>query len=95
MNKHLATEESFTKYLGTLACVNCIFLGITDLPVDTWKCKHEKASVSYPPDYPNGVEVDKDWMRNDDIEREKRGDRSLPLPRRDVNFYFMCPFFQR
>jgi hypothetical protein len=44
-------------------------------------------------DYPDGFEHDKEWLRQNDIEREKNGDRSLPLPRKDINFYFMCPKF--
>jgi len=94
MKKHpLATVESFTKYLAdSFGCVNCKNLGINDLPIDKWKCTHKYAFKPCA-DYENGFEADKEWIRQDDIRREKQGDKSLPLPRKDVNQFFMCPEF--
>ena len=89
ITKHpLHSVENFEKWLGGIACVCCKHLNKTGDDIEKWKCKLE--STQY---YPDGIEESKEWIRNFDKEREAKGDRSLPLPRRDVNLFFVCDEF--
>ena len=78
----------------SFGCIHCIYLDKSDIPIDERKCTN-KIAITPHGDYmdENGVESDKSWIRQNDIEREQNGDRSLPLPRKDANLYFMCDHF--
>lgn len=80
-------------YENLFGCVHCKYLEINNLPIDKWKCTHK---LAFTPNkiYPNGIEYEKEWIRQDDIKRELNYDKSLPLPKQDVNLYFMCFYFK-
>ena len=96
--------EAFEEYLGnTFGCMHCIHLEKTDKPINERKCTNDTAinpSKNYPK--PGGVEVDKSWIRQNDIDRKIEGMQSKEKWRReywekeemkDVNFYFVCDYF--
>ena len=91
---HLESLESFTNFLNTLCCNYCVHLGDKDKPVHERRCTHKNAYKKCS-SYENGMESDKSWLRQDDINRELKGDRSLPLPRKDINEYFVCDYFKQ
>ncbi len=90
----LSSVEAFTSWLDiNFGCVNCINLGDKDKPIHERLCTHKYANKSCN-DYDNGMESDKSWLRQDDINRELKCGGSLPLPIRDVNEYFVCTYFK-
>lgn len=88
----LSSVESFTKWLEeTFGCINCKHIEQGDKPIHEKRCTNPIA-IAPSKAYPTGVETDKSWLRQDDIERELRG--GLPFGRRDINTYFMCDYFE-
>ena len=91
-NQHpLSSLESFTKWLeDTFGCINCIHLEQGDKPINEKRCTNS-AALSSSKTYPTGVETDKSWLRQDDINRKLRGEL---VSRKDINEYFMCDYFE-
>ena len=86
----LSSVESFTTWLAdTFGCINCKHIEQGDKPIHEKRCTNPIA-LAPSEIYPTGVETDKSWLRQDDINRQLRGEI---VTRKDVNEYFMCDFF--
>ena len=87
----LITQERFEKYISeNFGCINCVHLDKSDIPLHEKRCTNEKALVTTLGRI-NGVEADKAWLRQDDINNHTRFEIARM---KDVNSYFMCDHFE-
>ncbi len=88
----LSNMDDITKWLeDAIGCIHCAHLERNDKPIHEKKCTNPIA-LAPSETYPNGIETDKSWLRQDELNRQLHGESFNN--QEDVNEYFMCEHFK-